>query len=308
MDTTQLKTFIECAKQLSFSRASEQLHISQSAISKRIASLESELGQRLFDRLGRDIRLTEAGATLLPHARHALMMLENSVNALRNLSSQVAGPLHVATSHHIAGKRLPAVLKQYRRRYPEVELHLQFMASEAACQAVIDGDVELAVLTLPPHLDSELRHWTIWSDPMQVVISRDHPIMERQKTIGFEALIQQVPALLPDSSTFTRQIIDQALRQYSYRIAQCANFLDTLHMLVDIGMGWSVLPRSMMGSSLLAIEATGAPIVRHLGILSNEKRSLSNAGLRFIDLLVECAELDHVEQVSMTPYGKSNPD
>jgi len=308
MDTTQLKTFIECAKQLSFSRASEQMHISQSAISKRIASLESELGRRLFDRLGRDIRLTEAGVTLLPHARDALMMLENSINALRNMNAQVAGPLHVATSHHIAGKRLPAVLKQYRRRYPEVELHLQFMASETACQAVIDGDVELAVLTLPPRLDSELRHWTIWSDPMQLVISRDHPLLQTQPTPSVEELIREVPALLPDSSTFTRQIIDQALRPYPIRIAQCANFLDTLHMLVDIGMGWSVLPRSMLGPSLLAIDAADAPIVRHLGILCNEKRSLSNAGLRFIDLLVENAELDQTKPVATPPFDKLIPD
>jgi len=291
VDISQLKTFIECAKHLSFSKASEQLHLSQSAVSKRIASLESELKQRLFDRIGRDISLTEAGRTLLPHARNALITLENSVNALRNLSAQVGGPLHLATSHHIAGKRLPEVLKVYRKRYPEVELRLEFMASEAACQAVVDGDVDLAVLTLPQRLNENLRRWTIWSDPMQIVIASDHPALQKSHS-PYTDVITRVPALLPDTSTFTRQLIDEALRDYNFSIAQCANFLDTLRMLVDIGMGWSVLPHSMLDASLTPIPLPGRPLVRYLGILSNEQRSLSNAGLRFIELLREYAEVD----------------
>jgi len=292
MDIAQLKTFVSCAKLLSFSRASEQLHLSQSAVSKRIAGLESELNQRLFDRIGRDISLTEAGRTFLPHARHALMMLENSVNALRNLSDQVAGPLLIATSHHIAAKRLPGLLKHYRAQYPQVDLRLEFTASEAACQAVIDGDVDLAVLTLPPRLAEDLRSWTIWSDPMQVVIASDHPALNSVTAGSRHELISRVPAVLPDSSTFTRQLIDQALADYTISIAQCANILDTLRMLVDIGMGWSVLPCSMLDDSLTAIALPNRHIVRHLGVLCNEKRSLSNAGLRFIELLRNSGEIE----------------
>jgi len=290
MDIPQLKTFIECAKQLSFSNASLQLHLSQSAVSKRIAALEAELDQRLFDRIGRDISLTEAGRTFLPHARQALMMLENSVNALRNLSQQVAGPLHLATSHHIAGKRLPEVLKHYRQLFPEVELRLDFMASEAACQAVIDGDVDLAVLTLPPRPYQDLRSWTIWSDPMQAVIASDHPALKTCPAQRGVELISRVAAVLPESSTFTRQLIDEALQEYDFSIAQCANFLDTLRMLVDIGLGWSVLPCSMLDASLTPITLSPQPITRLLGVLCNEKRSLSNAGLRFIELIREYAE------------------
>ena len=292
MDISQLKTFIECARQLSFSRAAEKLHLSQSAVSKRIAGLESELQQRLFDRIGRDISLTEAGRTLLPHARNALMMLENSINALRNLNDEVAGPLHLATSHHIAGKRLPAVLKRYRARYPRVELRLDFMASEAACQAVIDGDVELAVLTLPPRLNEGLNSWTIWSDPMQVVIASDHPALRQHDPSRLDQIISQVAAVLPDDSTFTRQLIDQALRDYSYTIAQCANFIDTLRMLVDIGMGWSVLPQSMLDPTLTPIPLPNCELTRYLGVLCNEKRSLSNAGQAFIDLLRQSADAE----------------
>ena len=102
----------------------------------RIAALEAGLAVRLFDRLGRRVLATEAGETLLPRARRILADVEDSRRALADLSGQVAGRLCVATSHHVGLHRLPPVLRAYTARYPQVQLDLRFMASEAASAAV----------------------------------------------------------------------------------------------------------------------------------------------------------------------------
>lgn len=289
MDIAQLKTFLQCAKQRSFSRASLALNLSQSAVSKRIASLESELDCRLFDRIGREIWLTEAGKTFLPHAANSVLTMENSINALRNLNQEVAGSLHLATSHHVATKRLPKLLKQFCQLYPAVQLTFGFMESEQACQAVISGDVELAVLTLPPQPIEGLQTWPIWRDPLHTVIARDHPALAE---CNATQLITQVPALLPGNKTFTRQIIDQALQAYSIKLGRGANFLDTLAMLVEIGLGWSVLPRSMLQDNLQEIQLPNIRMQRTLGVLSNQRRTLSNAGRQLINLLQQQADPD----------------
>src|SRR3954467_12885619 len=101
MDTQALAAFIEVADSRSFSRAGEKLHLSQPAISKRIAALEADLGKAVFDRVGRGISLTDAGRTLLPYARRTLQHIEDGRRALTHLADEVSGRLSFGTSHHI---------------------------------------------------------------------------------------------------------------------------------------------------------------------------------------------------------------
>ena len=113
MDLANLQTFIAIAEQRSFSLAGERLHVTQPAISKRIASLEEQLGIRLFDRIGRETRLTEAGRALLPRAYRIVNELDDARRALNNLSGTVSGRLSVATSHHIGLRRYQALPRGY---------------------------------------------------------------------------------------------------------------------------------------------------------------------------------------------------
>lgn len=96
MDLTSLNTFLAIAESGSFSEAGERLHLTQPAVSKRIAALESQLGVRLFDRVGREVSLTEAGRALLPRAYQILNVLDDTRRALTNLSGEVSGRLVLA--------------------------------------------------------------------------------------------------------------------------------------------------------------------------------------------------------------------
>ena len=160
MDTQALSAFMEVADTASFSKAAERLFLSQPAVSKRIATLEDQLGVSLFDRVGRQISLTDAGRALLPYARRVLHEIEDGRRALSKLNERVEGRLSIGTSHHIGLHRLPPVLRAYTLAYPEVDLDIQFMDSEVACEAVIAGKLELGIVTLPsqplPQLKSRL--------------------------------------------------------------------------------------------------------------------------------------------------------
>ena len=169
MELANLQAFVAVAEQESFSLAAERLFLTQPAVSKRIATLESELNQRLFDRIGRRIRLTEPGKVLLPRARRIISELEDSRRELANLAGRIEGRVKIGTSHHIGLHRLPSLLRQFTSQYPEVKLDIQFLGSEDACHGVENGELEIGVITLPaeppPQLESEL----IWSDPLSVV-------------------------------------------------------------------------------------------------------------------------------------------
>ncbi|MEJ2654913.1 MAG: LysR family transcriptional regulator, partial [Acidihalobacter sp.] len=149
MDISTLQAFTAIADHGSFSEAATRLHLTQPAVSKRIRQLESELGERLFDRVARSVQLTEAGRALLPSARRILLELNESRRLLANLSGRVAGTLSIGTSHHIGLHRLPDLLRRYTHRYPDVDLDLRFLDSEEGCNLVEHGELELALVTLP---------------------------------------------------------------------------------------------------------------------------------------------------------------
>lgn len=278
MDITALQAFIAVAEIGSFSQASERLYLTQPAISKRIAQLESELDTRLFDRIGRTISLTESGKALLPRARHILLELEDSRRAISNLSGKIAGRLGVGTSHHIGLHRLPPVLRRYTAAYQEVELDLHFMDSEEACRAVLHGDLELAVVTLPLTPPSELQTRLIWPDPLDFIVYPQHPLLTELSPISPARLCEH-PAILPAPGTYTREIIEQAFRPYGLHIPirMGTNYLETIKMMVSVGLGWSVLPRSMLSDDLRVLTIRDIHLSRRLGVVWHGARTLSNA-------------------------------
>ena len=285
MDISFLQAFVTVAEQGSFSRAAEQLHLSQPAVSKRIAALETRYQQRLFDRVGRDTRLTEAGAVLLPYARQCLSSVEDGRRALSRLTEAVSGTLSVGTSHHIGLHRLPPVLREFTQTYPEVDLDIHFMDSEVACQAVEHGQLEMAIVTLPDAPADNLVCEEIWPDPLAAVIAADHPVAGATPPT-LETLLA-LPAVLPDENTFTHRIVHQAMaeRGLEPRIRLATNYLETLKMLVGIGLGWSVLPVSMVDSSLKVLDVEALRLSRSLGLVSDRRRSLSSAALALASLL-----------------------
>jgi len=285
MEFAALKAFVAVAETGSFSAAAEHLFLTQPAISKRIAVLESELGARLFDRIGRTVTLTEGGHALLPRAQKLLVELEDSIRAISNLSGEIRGALRFATSHHIGLHRLPPTLKRFTQAYPQVRLDIRFMDSEAACVAVERGDLELGIVTLPPAPSNNLTTEVIWEDPLGIVVSRNHPLAEKAD-VTLNELAQHV-AVLPATNTYTRQIAEQAFSRLGLVLetALSTNYLETIKMLVSVGIGWSLLPNTLLDKHISKLSIKGLSLQRSLGIVYHRERTLSNAARVFISEL-----------------------
>jgi len=277
MEFAALKAFVAVAETGSFSVAAERLFLTQPAVSKRIAALESELDARLFDRIGRTVTLTERGVALLPRAQHMLMELEDSIRAISNLSGKVGGTLRFATSHHIGLHRLPPSLKRFTQAHPQVRLDIQFMDSEAACMAVEHGELELGIVTLPPEPSSNLTTEVIWQDPLGIVVSPNHPLTGKPAVTLTE--LAQHAAILPATNTYTRQIAEQAFARLglALQIALSTNYLETIKMLVSVGIGWSLLPDTMLDRHISKLSIEELSLQRSLGIVYHRDRTLSNA-------------------------------
>lgn len=285
MDIPGLIAFIQVAQTGSFSKAAQQLFISQSAVSKRIALLESQLEQKLFDRIGRQISLTEAGQALLPRANTIVTALNDASRAMGNLSGEVKGPLSLAASHHISLHRLPPILRRFSRQYPQVALNLKFAESEVAYQGVLQGDLELALITLAPTPDEAIHAQPVWTDHLQYVVAKDHPLAQAGRLSL--AQLTDYPAILPASQTFTRQIVAEQFlhHQLPLKVAMSTNYLDTIRMMVAIGLGWSLLPQTMIDASLCVLDTGSEPIQRQLGYIYHRNRTLSNGANRLLQLL-----------------------
>lgn len=284
-----MSAFVEVADSGSFSAAAERLHLTQPAISKRIAALEARLHRSLFDRVGRRITLTEAGIALLPYARRVLHEIEDARRAVSRLSAEIRGRLSIGTSHHIGLHRLPPVLKRYTQQFPDVDLDIHFMDSEDACDAVLAGKLELGIVTLPLSPLPNLEQHRIWPDPLAVVVAPEHELAQRHP-ISLP-LLADYPAVLPDRDTYTHRIVTAALQRHGVapRVRLATNYLETLKMLAAIGLGWSVLPQSMLDDSIRAIEVEGFRLQRELGVVWHQRRTQSAPARALIEELIASA-------------------
>jgi DNA-binding transcriptional LysR family regulator len=287
MDIDALRAFLAVADTGSFSRAADRVFVTQPAISKRILGLEQALGAPLFDRAGRRVRLTPAGQALLGRARLIVQEVEDARRQIANLAGTVIGPLTLGTSHHVGLHRLPPALKRFSQAYPDVRLDLRFMDSEKACAAVEQGEVEIALVTLPRASPSSLALLPVWDDPLDIVVGRTHPLT-RDRQVPLDALADY-PAILPGPGTYTREIILSELEPVRARlhIAMSTNYLEVLKMLVSIGLGWSALPHTLIDQDLKVVHIEGVRIRRQLGIVRHAARTLSNAASAMITIVQE---------------------
>ena len=285
MNTADLVAFIEVARFESFSLAAEKLHFTQPAISKRVSNLEEMLGVNLFDRVGRRVQLTEAGRALFPRARQWLLDFDDIKKSVADVEGEVSGILKIGTSHHIGLHRLPPTLRAFSQQHPQVQLDIQFIDSEAAYEAVLSGDLELGIVTLPPIADNRLVAEEIWDDPLAFVAGKDH-ILAQKAYIHLSDLTDH-PAILPSLNTFTRQIAAELFQQagLNLNVTMTTNYLETIRMMVSIGLGWSVLPASMANEEMVILPLHRVDMHRTLGVVYHPRRTLSRAAVAMLAIL-----------------------
>lgn len=294
MDSNALKAFLTIVDQGSFSEAAEQLHLTQPAISKRLAALENQLGTPLIDRSNRQIRLTDSGSRLLPHARKILDEIHNARIALSPNSGQIEGELQIIASHHIGLHHLPKWLRRFKREHPHVTINLQFMESDAAYEQMRKRNAELAFVTLSDSMLPSFNVFAQWPDPMAFVVGSDHPLATMLKPTLAD--LAKHPALLPDTSTSTYRVVSRLFLEANLPLQpqMPTNYLETLKMMASVGLGWSVLPLRMVDGSLKVLEGVlteetkaGHPVTRVLGGIGLTGRQPGNAAKALLAIVQE---------------------
>ncbi len=296
MDTQSLQAFISVAETESFSIAAQRLHLTQPAVSKRIANLEEALDVQLFDRLPRKAILTPAGEALLPKARHIMTELMDIKTELASLSGDVSGTLRIGTSHHIGLHHLPHLLRQFHTAYPKVKLALQFLGSEAACEALALGELDIAFATLPLSEHPKLDMQAVWRDPLKFVCAHTHPLTKIKRP-SFKDLSQH-EAILPEANTVTFEIIESAFKKegvslqtalpsrHRETISMMSSYMETIKMMASVGLGWAVLPEHMaLDKDLIQLKVSPKSLYRELGVLQRKGKTLGTAGRAFLAIL-----------------------
>lgn len=284
MNLAAFEAFVKVMETGSISMAAELLFITQPAVTKRIHSLEEYFGVKLFESAGRGVQATHAAHSLLPKVKNWLNELGDIHHTLSHEQSQIQGKLKIGTSHHIGLHHLPSHLRHYVQTFPNVTLDVHFVDSEQAHEKVLAGDLELAFLTLPPQGDERLNYVTIWNDPLVFVAAPFHPLAQKEN-LKLEDLIQY-PSLLPATQTYTTQITlaefeKQALKP---KISMSNNPLESIRMLVSIGLGWSVLPKTLVNQDLQQLEIN-VDMNRQLGMVWHPGRTQSKAVLQLIEMM-----------------------
>jgi len=290
MQWHDLQAFIAVADLGSFSRAGERLHLTQPAVSKRVQALETQLGVRLLDRIGKRVYLTDAGRLLKPRAEDLIRSMQETQRMVQDMEANVSGVLSLATSHHVGLHRLAPILRDFTQRFPEVNLNIRFEDSEDAHDLVRRAETEIAVVTLNPLGDSDLHYQPLWDDPLCFVASRDHELATRGH-LTLQDLAASTP-VLPGLDTYTGRIVVDAFAAAGMPLTPnlATNYLETIAMLVSIGLGWSVLPSSMIKPPLLILDTEAPALRRSLGAVTNPRRTLSNAARAFRDVLKAYAD------------------
>lgn len=283
MDIDSLNAFVNIVEAGSFSKAANAISVTQPAISKRISTLEDTLNCKLFERGQRHIRLTKEGEELLPRANSILREVENAKQSILNISTNISGQLTVVASHHIGLHRLPFVIKPFLQAYPDVDLKLLFMESEKAFEALDHNHADIGFITVTPGASPNYREHLIWHDPMSIVCAPDHELA-RNKNTSIEQLAKS-HAILPSKTTLTYQIIESLFAEKHLKLNATipTNYLETIKMMVSVGLGWSVLPNTMIDEHLTVLSTPEYTPSRTLGTVTHKRKTMSNAALALIE-------------------------
>lgn len=288
MELRHLRYFEAVARHSHVTRAAAELHIAQPALSKQISQLEQELGVALFDRVGRNVRLTEAGEALLPHARAVMAQVEAARAEMAERIGLSRGRATVGTPPTVGTQLLPPVLAAFNRRYPGIELRLH----EAGVQTLLDlletGLTDVAVVTLPVD-DEHLTVVPLFTEEMVVAVWKEHPLADREAVSIDE--FADAPWVLSPENYELREATLKACQGggFTPRVVLDGGETDTLLRFVAAGIGVALVPRLAILDSddLVPLQVSDQVLKRTLGLVWRGDRVASPAARALREFLVE---------------------
>lgn len=286
MEMRQLRYFLDIAQTEHLTLSAQNLFVTPSTLSHGLRQLEQELGTPLFDRLGRGLKLSQAGIAFRAHATRALKEIETGRMALSDLTGLQTGQLTIGVFPTFLNTLLPAAVAAFSQAYPKVTVLVRDLRAGPIEEQLLNGELDLGIAFHPAaHEDIETE--PLFDERMMLVVNHSHPLARRQR-MAMKQLHSLPMALLPRSFA-TRRLIDEHLRQ-----AGAAPEVRVEMESVDALLGVcrrselaSIVPEraARQAPDLHAVVLSSPEMVRHAGILWRRGASRSTAAREFVALL-----------------------
>lgn len=286
----QLRTFTAVARHKSFTRAAEELHLTQPAVSMQIKQLEEQVGLPLFEHLGRRIHLTDAGKEVFVYGRVMLQQLDDLGTALDNLKGLSAGKLRISaisTANYFA----PRLLADFQRHHPGVAVTLDITNREAILAQLDDNETDMAIMGAPPK-GRELEAGAFMDNPLVIVAPPDHPLAEIQR-IPMQRLEEET-FLVREPGSGTRGAMERFFKEHGLKLKTGMEMgsLEAIKQSVEAGLGLAIVPLDAIDTELrlgllVTLEAADFPIRRQWFVVHRKGKRLSAAAQAFKDFLLD---------------------
>ncbi len=295
MDLDQLRGFLETAREKSFTRAAEKLFLTQPAVSLQIKALEEDLGERLFERRGKRVLLTEAGRLLLARAEEVFGVIEQARQDLASLGELRTGRLCIGTSDTNCAYVLPPAVKAFREAYPGIEIRLTDRMSPEVVRLVLEGAVDFGLATLPV---TEPR---VETDPLFLredvaICAPGHPLGKRDSVVLED--LGAYPMLALEQGSTSRGLMDRMFVEAEVvpEVAMELGSIEVVKRFVEIGLGVALVPEvavreEVRAKRLTVVRVRGMP-ARQVGVVRRVGGHVSPAVQAFLGFL-----RDHLSDV-----------
>ena len=288
MEFRQLNYFIKAAELLHFTEAAAASFVTQSTLSQQIKQLEEELGMLLFDRIGKQVRLTEAGKLFLGHARQIMLDIKKSKQAIFELNNLINGELKIGVTYAFSSLLLPA-LRPFSKKYPGIMIHIEYgIAGELETKLrTADLDFILAFHEQSPNEDLEMQH--LFSSRIKMVVAKKNPLAQMSK-ISLKEL-GQVEMILPNKGFSSRDLIDEIFKKNKInpQIKIEMNDTHSLLSLVETGNWVTIINEKAIGNwkNLVAVPISGKELYKQAYILWQKDVFRKKSATLFIEELLK---------------------
>lgn len=289
IDLEDLKAFVATAEMQSFRAASESIHLSQPALTRRIQKLEATLGVALLERTTRRVSLTAVGRDFLPRARRLLDDLETSLLSVREIAERRSGLVSIACIPTAAYYFLPDVIGEFTREYPSIRFRIVDAGANDVLQSVINREVDFGITLLGAD-DPDVAFEPLIEEPFYLACRRDHPLSERDEVTWAE--LSDHRFITVGRASGNRLIMDLALSGAAIRPRPYyeVQHLSTSLGLVEAGLGVAALPRMSLPAEphplIAAIPLTAPTVTRTVGVVRVPQAKAPPAAEQFYRMLL----------------------
>ncbi|GGX25565.1 LysR family transcriptional regulator [Pigmentiphaga litoralis] len=289
-DLADLRAYLAVADLGSFRAASDAMHLSQSALSRRVDKLEDALGVKLFERTTRRVELTTIGRGFVPKARNVLNELETALLGVQDVAEKISGEVTIACVPSAVAYFLPDVIRQYHARYPRIRIRVIDESSSVILTAVARGEADFGLTYIGTH-DADIEFHSLLRESFVVALRSDHPLARKRKLSWADLTGHDFISLAQGSGN--RFLVDQALANSPHRPRW---FCEVQHVpalvsLVEAGVGIGVVPQLAMPpkghATLATVPLVNPDVSREIGLIHRRGRALSPVAQLLFDLLVE---------------------